>query len=75
MGDGRQIHWPAGHIPRQPGLGPLYTGPKGPRVVLRPYRQTKGYSVPLPPAMGREVSLFCHLPLRFFGSTANFKLN
>ena len=56
MGDGRQLHWPAGHIPRQPGLGPLYTGPKGPRVVLRPQRESNGYPIPLAPNIGREVS-------------------
>ncbi len=47
MGDGRQIHWPAGHVPPQPGLGPLYTGPRGPRVVLRPHRETAAFPFPM----------------------------
>ncbi len=42
MSDSRKLFWPAGRRPLPPGLGPLYTGPKGPRVVLRPYKEGYG---------------------------------
>ncbi len=42
MTDRGKLFWPAGRRPLPPGIGPLYTGSKGPRVVLRPYREGYG---------------------------------